>query len=58
MRNTDRGGLKSRDFKKLLKTPEQELIGEIIRLNHTIYENTLDVLKVCSAIKMKRQKVA
>lgn len=51
-------GLRQRDFNKLLKTPENELLGEIIRLNCTIYQNTLDVIKVNSQIRTRKTRVA
>ena len=47
-------GLKRSHIKLLLKTPEEELLGEIIRLNCTIYQNALDVIKVSSHIRMQR----
>ena len=47
-------GLKRRDFQFLLKTPEEELLGEIIRLNCTIYQNALDVIKVSTHIRMRK----
>ena len=50
-------GLKRRDFRFLLKTPEEELVGEIIRLNCTIYQNTLDVIKVSMHIRKRRMRV-
>ncbi len=46
--------LKKRHFKLLLNTPEEELMGEIIRLNCTIYQNALDVIKVSSHIRMRK----
>lgn len=50
-------GLKRRDIKFLLKTPEEELVGEIIRLNCTIYQNTLDVIKVSLHIRNRKMRV-
>lgn len=50
--------LTEKDFQNLLNTPERELLGEIIRLNCTIYSNSLDVIKVCTAIRLKRRRVA
>jgi hypothetical protein len=58
MNEQNSSGLKQADFQHLLKTPEPELLGEIIRLNHTIYANTLDVIKVCSIIRQKKRRVA
>ncbi len=49
-------GLKSRDFKKLLRIPDSEILGEVIRLNCTVYSNGLDVIKVCTYIKESRIK--
>ncbi len=48
-------GLKKTDFRKLLKVPEKEIVGEVIRLNCTIYANSLDVIRVCNIIRMKRK---
>ena len=50
--------LSEKDFKTLLNIPERELLGEIIRLNCTIYANRLDVIKVTTAIRLRRKKVA
>jgi hypothetical protein len=47
-------GLSSRDFKKLLRTPEKDLLGEIIRLNCNVYSNQLDVIKVSLQIQDKK----
>jgi hypothetical protein len=58
MKDINSSGLKQADIQHLLQTPEAELIGEIIRLNHTIYANTLDVIKVCTIIRKKRKRVA
>ena len=51
-------GLRKRDFDKLLRTPESELLGEIIRLNCTIYQNTLDVIKISSQIRVRKTRAA
>lgn len=56
MKEIKASGLKRADLKYLLKTPESDLIGEIIRLNHTIYSNTLDVIKVCTIIRQRRKR--
>lgn len=58
MKDINASGLKKADIQHLLATPEADLLGEIIRLNHTIYSNTLDVIKVCSVIRRKRKHVA
>lgn len=58
MKDIHSSGLKHSDIQHLLKTPESELLGEIIRLNHTIYANTLDVIKVCTIIRKKKSRVA
>lgn len=58
MKQKKLAGLKSKDFRRLLKVPDNEVVGEVIKLNCTIYSNSLDVLRVCSMIKMKRQSVA
>ena len=58
MKDISASGLKQADLQHLLSTPEADLLGEIIRLNHTIYSNTLDVIKVCSVIRKKRKRVA
>lgn len=50
--------LTEKDFQALLNIPERELLGEIIRLNCTIYANSLDVIKVTTAIRLRRRKVA
>ncbi|MFT4846307.1 MAG: hypothetical protein ACJAZC_002882 [Cryomorphaceae bacterium] len=55
MKDINASGLKRAHLQHLLTTPEADLIGEIIKLNHTIYSNTLDVIKVCSVIKKKRK---
>jgi hypothetical protein len=47
-------GLSSRDFKKLVNTPEKELLGEIIRLNCNVYANQLDVIKVNLQIQSRK----
>ena len=44
MKEINSSGLKQADIKHLLRTPEADLLGEIIKLNHTIYSNTLDVI--------------
>lgn len=49
-------GLKTRDFKRLLNVPESDIMGEIIRLNCTVYSNCLDVIKVCNFILENKQK--
>ena len=51
-------GLKKNDFNRLLQTPENELLGEIIRLNCTIYQNTLDVIKVSTQIRIRKTRAA
>lgn len=51
-------GLKRSDFELLLKTPEKDLLGEIIRLNCTIYRNTLDVIKVSTHIRIWKTRAA
>lgn len=51
-------GLKRSDFELLLKTPENDLLGEIIRLNCTIYQNTLDVIKVSTHIRLRKTRAA
>jgi hypothetical protein len=58
MKEMNPSGLKQADLQHLLRTPESELLGEIIRLNHTIYSNTLDVIKVCTIIRQKKRRVA
>ena len=58
MKDINASGLKQADLQHLLTTPEADLLGEIIKLNHTIYSNTLDVIKVCSVIRKKRKRVA
>ena len=58
VKDINASGLKKADIQHLLATPEADLLGEIIRLNHTIYSNTLDVIKVCSVIRRKRKHVA
>lgn len=58
MKENNLAGLKQSDFKKLLSTPEHELLGEIIRLNCTIYQNTLDVIKVSSQIRIRKTRAA
>jgi hypothetical protein len=58
MKDINASGLKKSDLQHLLTTPEADLLGEIIKLNHTIYSNTLDVIKVCSVIRTKRKRVA
>ncbi len=50
--------LTEKDFQSLLNTPENELLGEIIRLNCTLYANGLDVIKVRTAIRLRQRKVA
>ncbi len=44
-------GLLRQDIKRLLQTPESDLLGEIIRLNQTRYGNTLDVIRICTNIR-------
>ena len=58
MKDINSSGLKQADIQHLLRTPEADLLGEIIKLNHTIYSNTLDVIKVCTIIRKKRKTVA
>jgi hypothetical protein len=50
--------LKAAHFKKLLRTPDQDLMGEVIRLNCTLYNNALDVVKVCVMVRENRQNLA
>ncbi len=58
MKQNNLTGLRTRDFKKLLITPEQDLLGEIIRLNCTVYANSLDVIKVSTHILQSRSNAA
>ena len=50
--------LSEKHFQALLTIPESKLLGEIIRLNCTVYENSLDVIKISTAIRLRRRKVA
>jgi hypothetical protein len=47
-------GLRQKDFRKLLGIPDNEVMGEIIRLNCTVYSNGLDVIRVCTLIQQYR----
>jgi hypothetical protein len=47
-------GLRKKDFRKLLGIPDNEVMGEIIRLNCTVYSNGLDVIRVCTLIQQYR----
>lgn len=58
MKQKNLSGLRKRDFEYLLKTPEEDLVGEIIRLNCTIYQNALDVVKVSMHIRKNRIRLA
>jgi hypothetical protein len=58
MKQNNLAGLKMEDFRRLLKVPDNEVVGEIIRLNCTIYGNSLDVIRVSSIIKMRRKTAA
>ncbi len=49
-------GLKANDFKRLLQVPEHEVLGEIIRLNCTSYSNGLDVIRVCTLLRERRNQ--
>jgi len=51
-------GLKRTEFKKLCKLSDGEVIGEVIRLNHTLYQNSLDVLKICTMVRSKKRHMA
>lgn len=50
--------LRKRDFEYLIKTPEEDLVGEIIKLNCTFYQNALDVVKVSLHIRKNRMRTA
>ncbi len=57
MKQMDTAGLTVQDFRRLLKVPDKEVIGEVIRLNCTLYSNSLDVIKVCTRIKTQKRSV-
>jgi hypothetical protein len=51
-------GLKRTEFKKLCKLPDGEVVGEVIRLNQTLYQNSLDVLKICTLVRSNKRHPA
>ncbi len=55
MKTATTNSLRAADLKKLLSIPEGDVLGEVIRLNCTYYGNGLDVLRVCTLVKERRQ---
>ncbi|MCA1751616.1 MAG: hypothetical protein ABR572_00795 [Cryomorphaceae bacterium] len=49
-------GLHVSDFKKLMRIPENEIMGEVIRLNCTRYSNGLDVIRICTLIRQRKHR--
>lgn len=54
---SDKTLLSASDLKRLLRTSDGELIGEIIKLNKTSkYHNSLDVIRICSLLRKRGSK--
>ena len=51
-------GLRKTEFKKLCKLPDGEVVGEVIKLNQTLYHNSLDVLKICILVRSNKRHLA
>jgi len=58
MESKQLSGMKVSDIKKLMQVPENEILGEVIRLNCTRYSNGLDVIRICTLIRQRKHKSA